>query len=294
VDPDHTGEPWAYHIVNRYFDEFFPRAIALAEQVCGTPSAGHRPAARALPVCCTAAGSGCGSDAQHWVLPVPRVPANCTPSPPSARFLSAPAAVSAACAVAAAGAAAQHQLPLHDAELAGRSFSRLRSRRHAQLGARVGGSVRGGFTPSFVNVCVWGGLASSVLCVDTCANYNRSRAESVCSDSGPARIPVIPDGLGLAVVQAGSGHAAIGTPTLHCPNASAIAGVKAALRRGDLFFHGFSSDNEARCGAAACACMRARVRGITALADQALAAAATTPMPRSLKQPSRSASASAT
>jgi hypothetical protein len=32
VDPDHTGEPFAYHIVNRYFDEFFPRAIALAEQ----------------------------------------------------------------------------------------------------------------------------------------------------------------------------------------------------------------------------------------------------------------------
>ena len=26
------GEPWAYHIVNRYFDEFLPRAIALAEE----------------------------------------------------------------------------------------------------------------------------------------------------------------------------------------------------------------------------------------------------------------------
>ena len=25
-----TGEPWAYHIVNRYFDEFIPRAIAPA------------------------------------------------------------------------------------------------------------------------------------------------------------------------------------------------------------------------------------------------------------------------
>jgi hypothetical protein len=32
IDPKHVGEPWAYHIVNRYFDEFFPRAIALAEQ----------------------------------------------------------------------------------------------------------------------------------------------------------------------------------------------------------------------------------------------------------------------
>jgi hypothetical protein len=33
------GEPFAFHIVNRYFDEFFPRAIALAEQgrAAGTP-----------------------------------------------------------------------------------------------------------------------------------------------------------------------------------------------------------------------------------------------------------------
>ena len=31
IDPQHVGEPWAYHIVNRYFDLFIPRAIALAE-----------------------------------------------------------------------------------------------------------------------------------------------------------------------------------------------------------------------------------------------------------------------
>ena len=31
TDPFGTGEPWAYHIVNRYFDEFIPKAIALAE-----------------------------------------------------------------------------------------------------------------------------------------------------------------------------------------------------------------------------------------------------------------------
>ena len=30
TDPTGTGEPWAYHIVNRYFDVFFPRAVALA------------------------------------------------------------------------------------------------------------------------------------------------------------------------------------------------------------------------------------------------------------------------
>jgi hypothetical protein len=43
----------------------------------------------------------------------------------------------------------------------------------------------------------------------------------------------------------GSGHAHPGTPVLHCPNASAVAALKAALKRGDIFFHGFSSDNEA-------------------------------------------------
>ena len=32
TDPFGTGEPWAYHIVNRYFDQFIPQAIALAEQ----------------------------------------------------------------------------------------------------------------------------------------------------------------------------------------------------------------------------------------------------------------------
>jgi hypothetical protein len=32
TDPFGTGEPWAYHIVNRYFDQFIPQAIALAEE----------------------------------------------------------------------------------------------------------------------------------------------------------------------------------------------------------------------------------------------------------------------
>lgn len=30
TDPFGTGEPWAYHIINRYFDEFIPNAIVLA------------------------------------------------------------------------------------------------------------------------------------------------------------------------------------------------------------------------------------------------------------------------
>ena len=32
---------------------------------------------------------------------------------------------------------------------------------------------------------------------------------------------------------------------LHCPNASAVAAFKAALRRGDIFLHGFPHDGEA-------------------------------------------------
>lgn len=34
--PTGKGEPWNYHIVNRYFDEFFPRAIARAEAARGS------------------------------------------------------------------------------------------------------------------------------------------------------------------------------------------------------------------------------------------------------------------
>jgi hypothetical protein len=30
------GEPWAYHILNRYFDSFIPKGIALAEQARGS------------------------------------------------------------------------------------------------------------------------------------------------------------------------------------------------------------------------------------------------------------------
>ena len=36
TDPTHNGEPWNYHIINRYFDEFFPNAIARAEEARGT------------------------------------------------------------------------------------------------------------------------------------------------------------------------------------------------------------------------------------------------------------------
>jgi len=37
----------------------------------------------------------------------------------------------------------------------------------------------------------------------------------------------------------------VGAPLLHCPNASAVAAFKAALRRGDIFLHGFPHDGEA-------------------------------------------------
>jgi hypothetical protein len=107
VDPDHTGEPFAYHIVNRYFDEFFPRAIALAEQ-----GRQRNVSYRYMT--------------QSWLVSL---------------FLD-------------------------------------------------------------------------------------------CDHAGMLSWP-------------GSGHARVGTPLLHCPNASAVAALKSALRRGDLFFHGFSSDNEA-------------------------------------------------
>eukprot|EP01052_Picozoa_sp_SAG31_P022596 SAG31_NODE_1804_length_7234_cov_3.340855_3_plen_61_part_00 len=43
----------------------------------------------------------------------------------------------------------------------------------------------------------------------------------------------------------GSGHLKVGAPTLHCPNSSAVAAFKAALRRGDIFFHAFAHDGEA-------------------------------------------------
>jgi hypothetical protein len=107
TDPFGTGEPWAYHIVNRYFDEFIPKAIDLAEQ-------GRR------------AGVKYTYMTQSWVLS---------------------------------------------------------------------------------------------LYLD-------------CARAGMRSWP-------------GSGHARVGTPVLHCPNASAVADLKAALKRGDIFFHGFSSDNEA-------------------------------------------------
>jgi hypothetical protein len=41
------------------------------------------------------------------------------------------------------------------------------------------------------------------------------------------------------------GGGAIGRPTLHCPNATAVAAFKAALKRGDIFLHGFPHDGEA-------------------------------------------------
>ena len=33
VDPDHTGEPYNYHIINRYFDKFLYEAVDRAEQL---------------------------------------------------------------------------------------------------------------------------------------------------------------------------------------------------------------------------------------------------------------------
>ena len=36
VNPKGQGEPFNYHIVNRYFDEFVPRAIRFAAQQRGT------------------------------------------------------------------------------------------------------------------------------------------------------------------------------------------------------------------------------------------------------------------
>jgi hypothetical protein len=36
TDPTGTGEPWNYHIVNRYFDELIPRAIARADAERGS------------------------------------------------------------------------------------------------------------------------------------------------------------------------------------------------------------------------------------------------------------------
>lgn len=43
----------------------------------------------------------------------------------------------------------------------------------------------------------------------------------------------------------GSGWSPIDSPTLHCPNSSTVAEVRAALQRGDLFFHAFPHDGEA-------------------------------------------------
>eukprot|EP00947_MAST-08B_sp_MAST-8B-sp1_P006578 g6578.t1 len=107
TDPTGTGEPWAYHIVNRYFDVFFPRAVALA-------AAGRRNKTRYTYM------------TQSWLVS---------------------------------------------------------------------------------------------LYLD-------------CPNAGMRSWP-------------GSGHAAPGTPVLHCPNATAVAAFRQALQRGDIFFHGFSSDNEA-------------------------------------------------
>ena len=38
TDPFGTGEPYAYHIINRYLDQFLPKAIEYAEQSRGTDS----------------------------------------------------------------------------------------------------------------------------------------------------------------------------------------------------------------------------------------------------------------
>lgn len=43
----------------------------------------------------------------------------------------------------------------------------------------------------------------------------------------------------------GSGWPAKGLPVLHCPNATTIAEVKAAVIRGDIFYHGFPFNAEA-------------------------------------------------
>ena len=43
----------------------------------------------------------------------------------------------------------------------------------------------------------------------------------------------------------GNGAESVGRPNLHCPNASSIAAFKAALKRGDVFFHAFPHDGEA-------------------------------------------------
>ena len=37
-NPNGTGEPFNFHIINRYFDTFIPRALALVEQAKGTDS----------------------------------------------------------------------------------------------------------------------------------------------------------------------------------------------------------------------------------------------------------------
>lgn len=40
-------------------------------------------------------------------------------------------------------------------------------------------------------------------------------------------------------------EAKAGTTSLHCPNASSIAGFRSALKRGDLFYHAFAHNGEA-------------------------------------------------
>lgn len=107
TDPFGTGEPWAYHIVNRYFDQFIPQAIALAE-------AGRRN------------GTAYSYMTQSWI---------------------------------------------------------------------------------------------ASLYLD-------------CERAGMLSWP-------------GSGAAKVGSPSLHCPNASSIAAFKAALKRGDIFLHAFPHDGEA-------------------------------------------------
>ena len=44
---------------------------------------------------------------------------------------------------------------------------------------------------------------------------------------------------------AGSGWPAAGLPVLHCPNATTIAEVRGALKRGDIFMHAFPHNGEA-------------------------------------------------
>jgi hypothetical protein len=43
----------------------------------------------------------------------------------------------------------------------------------------------------------------------------------------------------------GSGATEVGAPLLHCPNASAVAAFRAALKAGDIFLHAFPHDGEA-------------------------------------------------